>query len=149
VSFSFVQFVKAYADITHGVRTRVTVASHAIFTSVNAALFKTRAVAPDIAPLIERKKERDPAPFRAVSVVFISIQPLIFSLLSVVSARCGFGFLGVGSPPRAPARKPLLSAIFGVSHRVLSYRSVVRAGVGAETLTPSRLYHPLTEGAHR
>jgi hypothetical protein len=37
--------------------------------------------------------------------------------------------------------KPLLSAIVGVSHLILSPRVVVRDGTGATTLVPSRLYH--------
>jgi hypothetical protein len=37
-------------------------------------------------------------------------------------------------------RAPLLNAIVGISHRVLSYRSVVRDGIGASTPVPSRLY---------
>jgi hypothetical protein len=71
--------------------------------------------------------------------------PRFFGCVSTPRAKLRVLFVSIGSGPRAFPRAFIcpvsFSAIFAVSHRVLSYRSVVRGRIGAETSMRLRSYH--------
>jgi len=148
VSFCVVFCVRAYPDVANRIRTNVAKAGHDVMTLARAPLLPFAAGIPNAPPLIEGEQESDVTLSGVPDAHVIGKKPGVLSLLSEVLAGLFLGFLWVRRIPRALIGTLPRSAIIGISHRLCFSRTVVRGGAGAETPTPSRLYHALPQGAH-
>ena len=153
--FRVVLFFRANTNIACFVRAAITKTRHDILSSTNTALFQFSTFSPNSKPLIECEKERDTSFPRAVFVrsvgslqrvsaparVFIGVTSFAVRLFPFTMFLSRFFW--VGGVPRTRSRSFLFLASFACSHcAVLSSRMlVVRDGISATTLLPSRLYH--------
>ena len=152
VGFLSVYVGGANPDIMFRIWSDIAMACHAIFVSMCSALFPFSTFIPNGAPFLECKQKLYAAlfssPFMSVKGIAASVFFLFRPVFSILLFRC-FWIRGAPHPHIIPVIRPLLfSVIFGFSHWRLSYRSVVRDGIGATTLVPSRLYHSLTGSAY-
>ena len=129
----------AYADVTNSVRTQILVSCHDILVLTGASLLPFSAVSPDAPPLFECEQKRDAA---VSGVTFSKAICLFFGVPLLPVTPRSQTLRSVRLPPFTHicvVRKS--SAIFAFSHWFLSFRTVVRDGVGASTSMPFRLYH--------
>jgi hypothetical protein len=122
-------FCSAYTHVAYRIGACVAKPSHDVLAPAASTLLPFATCLPDGPPFLERHQEYDTAPARVSS-------------LSVKGFR-----LWVGFAPFAHIqimRQPF--AILGGSHWFLSVGTVVRDGIGAATLVPSRLYHTRSIG---
>jgi len=149
--------------VAYRIWSNISIASHAILITAAPALSQMTAFKPNHHPLCEREQEWDVLAFSSL-LMLVERHPMRvfrfplcggFTFLLAVCNRPSlsdrFCLLRVcGTPithPLAFICASLLSAIFGFSHWFLSYRTVVRGGIGADTLVPSCLYHAQAQDA--
>jgi hypothetical protein len=134
--FSIILLFRAYTHIGGNVRAAVSRTRHDILSFESSALLPLPAGIPDDPPLIKCQQKLD-ASFSGRTTLALECRSLWIALSPFTSARLAAG--------------KILLRVF-IWHQLRSLVRTgfgVRAGVGAETLAPSRLYHPLTEGAYR
>lgn len=155
-SFDAVLSARANAHIADLVCPGVSVSRHAVLIRSKPSFIPFATSLPNVPPLLERKPERNTATLRSVFMPLIRAMSgwqvgspsgrVLSQLIRVGGAPFASPGILLGAMrlmPSALVGAQLLSAIVGISHWLLSPRTVVRGGTGASTPMPSRLYHTL------